>query len=82
LLLYVVVGLVIDLVVIDAVSKGTGSLARKGHVGCHDELPRDKGVGAMVQHPLGDVVLVDVRLDAQVPKHGVGFPSTQKFDDI
>jgi hypothetical protein len=36
----------------------------------------------MVQHPLGDVVLVDVRLDAQVPEHGVGFPSTQKFDDI
>jgi hypothetical protein len=36
----------------------------------------------MVQHPLGDNVLVDVRLDAQVPEHGVGFPATQKFDDI
>jgi hypothetical protein len=31
---------------------------------------------------LGDVVLVDVRLDAHIPEHGVGFPTTQKFDDI
>jgi hypothetical protein len=36
----------------------------------------------MVQHPLRDVVLVDVRLDAQVPEHGVEFPSTQKLDDV
>jgi hypothetical protein len=36
----------------------------------------------MVQHPLADVVLVDVRLDAQVLEHGIGFPLTQKFDDI
>ena len=36
-----------------------------------------EGVGAMVEHALGEATRVRVGLDAQVAEHGVGFPASQ-----
>jgi len=43
---------------------------------------RGEGVGAMVEHLLGEVGTVDVCLDAKIAEHGVRFPPTEELDDI
>ena len=39
-------------------------------------------VGTMVEHALGQTARVGVGLDAEVAEHRVGFPASEKLDDV
>ena len=62
------------------VTEGNGSFVREGHVGIAGVGARSEREGAMVQHLLGEVGGVDMRLDTQVAEHGVGFPAAEELD--
>ena len=41
-----------------------------------------EGVGAVVEHALGELLGVDGVLDPEVPEHGVRFPAAEEHDGI
>jgi len=71
-----------EFIVVEDLNEGFRRLERKGHIMVVREGAGGEGVGAMVQHPLGEVVGVDVSLDAEVAEHGVGFPPAEEHDDV
>ena len=58
-----------------------GDLCGKGaQVGLEDQ--RHKGVAAGIEHALGELLADDQCLGVEAEKHGVGFPTTNKFDGV
>ena len=41
-----------------------------------------EGVGAVVEHALGELLGVDGGLDPEVPEHGVGLPASEEHDGV
>ena len=41
-----------------------------------------EGVGAVVEHALGELLGVDGGLDPEVPEHGIRLPSTEEHDGV
>ena len=46
------------------------------------EVGGHEGVGAVVEHALGELLGVDGSLDPEVPEHGVRFPAAEEHDGV